>query len=227
MTPQRRSRAHRWTTAVAIGLSASGLSGCATGLKELPYHPQQERLERTLVSVLPVTQHPDLHYWPRVCEPGKASVGLAVLPQRHIYLATSLIDQADDAVLTALIAHGVAHHQLHHAGQRTAVSWLEQAAFKAGGFFVPGLSYGYYIGGPITEVVLNAGQESQADAQTVAYLTRMGRSSQDLLRALEFLVAHGYSERVGRIILHKEDFTNRIADLQRRPPAESHPDSTD
>ena len=212
----------------AVGaLTALLISGCASTVKEIRHHPQQERLERILSTVLPYTDHPDIHYWVRVSEASKHPVGLAVLPQRHVYLTEPLVQQADDAILTALVAHGVAHHRLHHYAQRNAINVVQRAAFKAGGFFVPGLSQGHYLGGPLIEVALSAGQEPAADEKTVEYLKDMGRSEQDLLEALKFLVAHGYTEQVGGITLQREDFANRIASLSRRLSAPSNSPSSE
>ena len=44
----------------------------------------------------------------------------------------------------------------------------------------------------------------------------MGYSAQDLLRALEFMVEHGYAERVGGITGRGRSFTNRISRLRHR-----------
>ena len=98
------------------------LSGCAAGGKEIRHHPKQTRLERILASVLPHTKYPDRQYWVRVAESAEHPVGLAVMQQRHIYLSESLIEQADDAVLTALVVHGVAHHRLHHLTKRSVLN---------------------------------------------------------------------------------------------------------
>ena len=211
---KRRTVPLHWTM---LAMISSIMAGCGTTVKELRRHPQQARLEEVLAVALPYTKYPDLHYWIRVTESTKTSIGLAVLPQRHIYLSESLIDQADEKMITALVVHGIAHHRLHHDTQRSALNVVQRAAFKAGGFFVPGLSQGYRVGGPLMEVALSAGQEPAADAKTVEYLKEMGRSEGDLLAALEFLVTHGYTEQVGRITLRREDFTNRIASLREHP----------
>ena len=210
-----------WVGVVTVLL----FSGCASTVKEIRHHPQQERLDRLLAAVVPHTSDPTIHYWLRVSEAATHPVGLAVLPQRHVYLAEPLVQQAGDAILTALVAHGVAHHRLHHYAQRNAIHFVQRSAFKAGGFFVPGLSHGHYLGGPLLEVALSAGQEPAADAKTVEYLNAMGRSGHDLLDALEWLVTQGYTEHVGHITLQREDFANRIASLRRHlatspaPPA--------
>jgi len=191
------------------------LSGCATSLQEIQHHPQEERLERLLAQILPHTEHPEKHYWVRVSEPTTHQIGLTVLPHRHVYLSASLLEEADDVVVLALLAHGVAHHRLHHYTKRGALRTLQRAAFKAGGFFVPGLGHGHYVGDPLTEVVLSAGQEPSADSKTVTYLIAIGHSEQALIRALEFMMEHGYAERVGRIVTPSKDFASRIARLRR------------
>lgn len=217
--PLRRPSAARLTPWCLLGLLTGGLlSGCGTTLKEIRHHPQQARLEQILATILPQTKHPERHYWIRVAEPTEHPIGLAVLPQRHIYVCASLMDEADEAILTALVAHGVAHHQLRHHRHRGVLLAIQQIAFKVGGFFVPGLSQGHYVGGPLAEVALSAGQEPKADAQTVTYLTRMGYAAEDLRRALEFLVEHEYAERVGRVTLRGRELTNRISALRHADP---------
>lgn len=211
----------RWVNAVMV---LGVLSGCAASVTEIRHHPQQDRLARIVEAVRPHTSHPEVHYWVRASHSPKQPIGLAVFPQRHVYVDESLIKEADDAILTALVVHGVAHHRLHHGGQRMMINLVQRGAFKAGGFFVPGLSHGHRLGGPLIEVMLNAGQEPQADEKTVEYLTEMGRSGQDWRRALEFLAEHGYAERVGNVMLQREDFTNRIAAL--RTPMASAAEST-
>ena len=209
--PSTHGVVDRHLVVLLIGLVSSG---CATSIKEMPHHPAQERLDRILATILPHTSHPDLHYWVRVSEPTEHPVGLAVLPQRHIYLSEPIVEQADETILTTLLTHGVAHHRLHHHGQRSILNVLQRIAFKVGGFFVPGLSHGHHIGGPLAEVALSGGQEPAADAKTITYLTRMGYSEQELRLALEFLAEHGYGERVGRVSVRGREFTNRIAKLR-------------
>ena len=201
---------HAWW----LGAVLIGLSGCAASVTELRHHPQQERLERLLAEILPHTKYPEKHYWVRAAEPTKRRIGLTVLPHRHVYLSADVLDQADDEIVRALLAHGVAHHRLHHHTRRGGARILSRLAFKVGGFFVPGLGYGHYAGDPIAEAAFSAGQEQEADKKTVEYLTRMGRSARDLIQALEFLEAHGYAERVGRLVIPPHRFALRSSALK-------------
>jgi len=198
-------------------LLAAGLlaGGCATTVTELRRHPEQQRLETILAQVLPHTSYPDLHYWVRVSEPLKHPVGLCVLPQRHIYLSEALLKEADETIVRSLLVHGVAHHRLHHHGQRSLFKLAQWAVFKVAGAFVPGVGYGRHVSDPLLEVPLSAGQERQADTKTVTYLARMGRPPEDFVRALEFLAERGYAERVGRVTSRREAFRNRIERLRR------------
>jgi len=220
-------RRSRWAGSVGGWLTALLISGCASTVKEIRRHPQQERLDRILAAVLPHTSDPTIHYWLRVSEASSHPVGLAALPQRHVYLAEPLVQEADEAILAALVAHGVAHHRLHHYAQRNAINVVQRGAFKAGGFFVPGLGHGHYLGGPLLEVALSAGQEPQADAKTVAYLRGMGYAQDDLLHALEWLETNGYSELVGHVRAQGADFTNRIDSLRRHPVPQAHSGAAD
>jgi len=200
----------------ALLLAAVIVGGCAATAKELRRHPQQVRLERLLADVLPETKYPHKHYWVRVADPGKDRIGLAVLPQRHIYIAQSIADEADDALLRALIVHAVAHHRLHHYTQRGLADTAQQAAFKAGGQFVPGLSNAGRLGGPVAEYLMGPVHESRADRKTLVYLQRMGVPEADYARALELLADQGYAERIGRITSRAQSLRRRAAKVRRR-----------
>ncbi len=189
-------------------------TGCSAALEEIHRHPQEARLEETLGRMKSVTSHPEKHYWARVVKPDKHTVGLGVQFQRHIYVSEPLAAQADDAMLAAILAHGLAHHRLHHMGQRSGILTFQKVAFKVGGTFVPGLGYGKYASEALSEVAMGSWQEPSADAKTVEYLSEMGLSGQAWLKALQYLKDQGYAEQVGRMTMRGEDFTGRIAKLQ-------------
>ncbi len=210
MRPRCRRRAG------AALLAACLTAGCAAAVPEIRRHAEQPRLERLLAEVLPHTDHPEKHYWVRVCDPSKDKIGLAVLPQRHIYVAEPLVAVADDAVLRALIAHAVAHHRLHHYNKRGAVELMQRAAFKAGGVFVPGLSHAHYVGGPVSEKLVGPGQESSADDQTLEYLSAMGAPADDFARALELMADRGYAERIGSTASRDQNLRKRAERARKR-----------
>lgn len=193
------------------------VSGCA-GLRvyTIPHDPQQARLERLLASIAPHTDHPEAHYWVRLLKPMKAPIGLWVLPQRHLYFAKSLVDRADDSVLTALLAHGIAHHELHHETKRGVIQSLQYVAFLIGGFFVPGLGFGWFAAEPAVEAGMGFAQEFSADPKTLGYLKPLGYSEEEYIRALEFLTAQHYFERAGKRAMIQRDFSRRIATLRKR-----------
>ena len=199
-------------------LSAAGLllaAGCSAGIREIYKQPQETRLEAVRDRLAPITSEPDAHYWVRVCEPSKQNVGLAVLFQRHIYIAQPIAELPDDKMLTALVAHGIAHHRLHHLGQRSGVLTLQNVVFKVGGNFVPGLGYGKYATEPLSEVAMGSWQEMAADAKTVEYLKEFGYTGKEWLDALVYLQEHGYAERVSQLVMRGSDFTGRIAKLKK------------
>ncbi len=196
-------------------LIAALTGGCAT-VKEIHDHPQQARLEKLVAEVAPHTKYPYKHYWMRVADPGKDHIGLAILPQRHIYIAEPLMTTLDDAMLRALIVHAVAHHRLHHYTERDLANTAQKSAFKAGGQFVPGLSNAGHIGGPITESLMGPPQEAGADRKTLVYLHRMGVPLEDFPRALEALADQGYAERIGLTTSRANKLRSRAAKSRRR-----------
>jgi hypothetical protein len=200
----------------AAGVAAALVAaGCAATVREVHRHPQQDRLERLLAEVPPHTKYPDKHYWVRAADPSKDRIGLAVLPQRHVYLAQALVEEADDGVLRALIVHAVAHHRLHHYTERNVMVGAQQAAFKAGGQFVPGLSKAHYIGGPVIEYAMGPPQERGADRKTLVYLKRMGAPAEDYARALELLAARDLAERIGRTTIRGKRLRARAARVRK------------
>ena len=190
-------------------------AGCGASIHEIRRHPQQERLERLTGQVTPHTKYPEKHYWVRVSEPDAHHIGLTILPHRHIYLSSQLLEEADDDVVLVLLAHGIAHHRLHHHTTRGLARLFQRIVFKVAGAFVPGLSYGTYLGDPIAEAASGANQEAGADDKTAAYLARMGKPPETILRALEWMQTHGYRERVGRLVLSDHEWAPRLAHLRR------------
>ena len=195
----------------ALWLAAALAGVCAATVKEVRDHPQQARLEHLLAEVLPKTKYPHKHYWVRVADPGKDRIGLAVLPQRHIYIAQPIVEQADDAMLRALIAHAVSHHRLHHYTQRDLADTGQKVAFKTGGQFVPGLSNAGHVGGPVSESLMGPPHEASGDRKTRIYLQRMGAPEEDFPRALEFLADRDYAERIGRTTSRPNTLRSRAA----------------
>lgn len=200
---------------VLAALLAAGMSGCAKLVREIPRHAKQERLERLLGLLKPYTSRPEAHYWIRVSEPAEHPIALAVLYQRHIYIAETLMER-DDGFLSALVAHGMAHHRLHHHGKRDVLTVIQKAAFKVGGFFVPGLSHGWRLTDPLAQVAAGAKQEQAADDKTIKYLDEAGYSGRQWLNVLEFMVEQDYGERVGRIGYRDRQLTNRIERLRQK-----------
>lgn len=201
----------------AVALSCLLATGCATAVRTIRADPQEERLERLLTTVTPHTDHPDAHYWVRVFQPPKRQrIDLWILHQRHIYLSEALLEQADDEVLTAILAHGIAHHELRHYAKRGIVQSLQYVAFLVGGVFVPGLSFGWFAADPIVEGVMSMGQEFTADAKTLTYLEKLDYSPEAYIRALEFLKTHDCVERTGGILTTQKGFSSRINAIRKR-----------
>ena len=203
----------------AVVLAGLLMSGCAT-VQVIRSHPQQEHLERLVATILPHTGHPEVHYWVRIAKPTEDRVDLWVLPQQHIYLSDSLVQQADDRVLTALLAHGIAHHELGHHGKRNFIQTLQYWAFQIGGWFVPFLGFGTFAAMPVLEAGMSFTQEFSADAKAVTYLQPLGYSTEDYIRALQFLANHHRAERSGDLLTTQDEFSSRIAQLRRRQPSQ-------
>lgn len=124
-----------------------------------------------------------------------------------------------DALLTALLAHGIAHYDLTHHAKRGIVRGVQYVAFLVGGFFVPGLGLGWPLADQMMEGTMSLGQDFTADAKAVTYLERMDSSAEEYIRALEFLASRHCVERTGGLLTKQEGFAQRIAALKRRRTA--------
>ena len=223
MSVLRWSRRHPGYRTTLVALACLLLVGCATAIRTIRAHPQQDRLERLLATIQPHTGHPEAYTWVRILQPTKRHVDLWVFRQRHIYLSEALVNEADDVILTALLAHGIAHHDLAHHTKRGIMRSVQYVAFLIGGAFVPGLGFGWYVADPVMEGVMSAGQEFSADAKAVTYLEKLGYSVDEYVKALEFLTSHQYVERTGGILTTQEGFSGRIAALRGRHASTDRP----
>jgi Zn-dependent protease with chaperone function len=151
-----------------------------------------------------------------VLRPKNDSPDLWILHDGHLYFSESLVNQADDKVLTALLAHGVAHYELRHHTKREVARGLGMMASAVGGVFLPGLQAAALVTDPAMERLMSAGQEFIADTRAVTYLNPLGHSIDNYVRALQFLAAHAQTERTGSIMTTQEGFSLRIATLRKR-----------
>lgn len=206
-------------TVPLLTLTVVLISGCAS-IQVVQHHPQQRRLEHLLARLSPHTANPQTHYWVRVLQPTDNSADLWILHDGHFYFSESLANQADDKIITALLAHGVAHYELHHHTKRGLVQSFGILASAVGGFFVPGLQAASLATTPATEGLMSAGQEFTADARTLTYLNSLGYSIDDYADALQFLVAHAYTERTGSIMTTQQGFSRRITALRESQTAQ-------
>ncbi len=210
-------------------IAALAVGGCAT-VQTIPHHAQQERVERLLATVLPYSEHPNTHYWVRIIRPDPRTAHFLVLSQEHLYFTETLVSAADDAILTALLAHGVAHHEIHHLAKRDSVRGAATTLAMVASCIVPGTSAVGLVADPMIEGAMSTPQEFTADIRAIIYLEHMGYTVDDYVRALEFLSTHHYAERTGGVVTTEQRFSSRIAAIRRRhvsPTAAHTPKSTD
>ena len=187
----------------------AGLSGCAS-VREMTNYPEQGRLDRLVMSIAPCSSSPDTHNWVRVPQPKKKLPDMWVSGQRHVYFSERLIKEADDQLLTMLLAHGVAHYELHHLGHRSVLGGLEYLGFFAGGLFVPGLGLGYLLTTPVIDAVVGVPQEFRADVKALSCLEQMGYTVDDYVKVLEFMRSHHFTERTRYLFSSDEQFASRV-----------------
>lgn len=197
-------------------------SGCAhTPTNVIRNHHAETRLNDLAEPVIALTKKPNEHYWLRVVggRPERP-VDLWVLHNRHLYFSERLVTQVTEETLLCLIAHGVAHNDLHHERKRSVLYWLQYFAFLVGGAFVPGLGLGYLVTAPITDRSASSLQEYSADQRAIEYLTALGVPPKAYVRTLEVMQTGQFVERSGHYITTQQsDFESRIRALHERTRA--------
>lgn len=199
--------------ALVLFFSSAGCAHAPT--KVIRNHHAEMRLSELAVQMIALTGKPNEHYWLRVVggQP-KRPVDLWVLHNRHLYFSERLVTQVSEETLLCLIAHGVAHSDLHHERKRSVLYWLQYFAFLVGGAFVPGLSLGYLVTAPITDKGASSLQEYSADQRAIEYLTALGVPLEAYICALEVMQAGEFVERSGRYITTQQrGFESRIRAL--------------
>lgn len=199
--------------ALVVFVSSAGCAHAPT--KVIRNHPAETRLTELAGPVIALTGKPTEHYWLRVAGgQSKRPVDLWVLHNRHVYFSERLVTHVPEETLLCLIAHGVAHSDLHHYRKRSILYWLQYFAFLVGGTFVPFLNLGYLVTAPITDRGASSLQEFSADQRAIEYLTALGVPPEAYVRALEVMQAGRFVERAGRYITTQQrDFESRIRTL--------------
>lgn len=202
--------------ALVVFLSSVGCAHAPT--KVIRNHPAETRLTELAEPVIALTKKPSEHYWFRVAAgQSKRPVDLWVLHNRHVYFSERLVAHVPEETLLCLIAHGVAHSDLHHYRKRSVLYWLQYVAFLVGGAFVPFLNLGYLVTAPITDKGASSLQEFSADQRTMEYLAALGVPPGAYVRALEVMQAGEFVERSGRYITTQQrKFEPRIRALRER-----------
>lgn len=201
-----------WMTLCCLAICGCGMT--PKRASEVP-HPQQSHVE-TLADRLMSQINTEEKCWVQILSLKKPKADLEVLAQWHVRLSERLVAEADDTVLTALLAHAIAHHELHHVRTGGIVDGVIGVASVIPALVSPVVGLVSLTVGEATSRAASSGigavQERRADGQAVVYLRSLGYSVDDYIRTLEFMDMHRFKEKTGRTTTKK--FSHRIRELR-------------
>ncbi len=149
---------------------------------------QAERLQRTMVPLLRVMDHPRSSGQVRVAVVDDPQINAGSAGSGEFIVTTGLLQRATDDQLLAVLAHEVAHDDLGHvaraqalgAGLGVATVLLDQV-FPGSGLFTP-------IAGTLVARAYGRTEEYEADLHGVELLHRLGRPKEVMIDTLTWLM---------------------------------------
>jgi predicted Zn-dependent protease len=211
---QRRTVLHRTTRGVAAGLTLAALvAGCAavstggsstgsasptsrdtsrapasTATKATPVSGEQAtRIKNVMVPLMRVMDHP--------LDPSKVKIG--ILDDTHInaasagggefYVTRGLLEKANDAELSGVLAHELAHDDLGHVAKAQRIGTLANIGMVILDQISPALGAVASIPAQIGLNKYTQREEYQADAHGAELLQRAGSSKQVMIDTLTWL----------------------------------------
>jgi Zn-dependent protease with chaperone function len=181
-----------------------------------PVDPAQaERLQRLMVPLIRAMDHPRPLDQVKVGVVADPHINAANAGNGQFYVTTGLLEKANDDRLQAVLAHEIAHEDLGHvakaqalgAGLNIGMIILDQI-FPGSGAITP-------IAGELIFRSYTRQEEYAADAHGVALLERVGKSRQQMIDTLTWLLRTEGSTSGGFFSTHPAT-GDRIEALQRR-----------
>ena len=179
---------------------------------------QAERLKRVMVPLIKAMNKPRELSQVKVGIMDDPDINAANAGNGEFYVTTGLLQKANDAQLTAIMAHEVAHEDLGHvakaktlgAGLNIGVIILDQ--------IIPGSGNITPIAGALVSRAYSRKEEYEADKHGVELLKRTGQSPQLMVDTLTWLMQNAGSGGGGFFATHPatEDRINALRQVSAR-----------
>ncbi len=150
---------------------------------------QAERLERIMLPLLKVMDHPLPADRVKISVIDDPSINAGSAGSGHFFVTAGLLQRANDEHLLGVLAHEVAHEDLGHvARQQTLGAGLNIASIVIGSLF-PGVGQFAPLAGNLVVRAYGRNEEYQADQHGAELIRRLGQSPQIMVDTLNWLLA--------------------------------------
>jgi putative metalloprotease len=174
---------------------------------------QAERLQRVMVPLLKGMNKP--------LQPSQVKVGIMDDPSINaanagggqFLVTTGLLQKANDDQLRAVLAHELAHEDLHHVAKAQALGTGLSIGSVILDQIIPGAGALTPIAGELAMRGYSRKEEYAADAHGVDILERTGRTKQEMIDTLNWLIQQTGGSKGGFLATHPGT-SDRIQALQ-------------
>src|SRR5438874_3728848 len=149
---------------------------------------QAERLKRVMVPLMAAMDHPLKPNQVKVGIMDDTNINAAIAGQGYFYVTRGLLEKANDAQLSGVLAHELAHDDLGHVAKAQRIgTGLSIGAVLLDQIF-PGAGAIAPIAGQLVMNKYTQREEYQADAHGAQILERAGSSKQVMVDTLNWLM---------------------------------------
>ena len=149
---------------------------------------QVERLKKAMIPLLQVMDHPLSPSQVKVGIMDDPSINAANAGNGEFYVTTALLQKASDDQLMAVMAHEIAHQDLGHVAKAQALGTGLNIGAVILDQIIPGSSKVAPIAGALISRSYSRSEEYAADRHGVELLQRVGRSKEQMINTLTWLM---------------------------------------
>jgi Zn-dependent protease with chaperone function len=175
---------------------------------------QGERLKRIMVPLIGAMDKPRDLKQVKMGIMDDPSINAANAGNGEFFVTTGLLQKANDAQLTAILAHEVAHEDLGHVAKAQALGTGLNIGVVLLDQIIPGSSALTPIAGALVSRAYSRREEYAADAHGAELLERTGKSKQQMIDTLTWLMQQSGPDSGGFFATHPGT-DDRIAALKK------------
>ena len=177
---------------------------------------QAERLQRIMIPLFKGMNKPLDPSQVKVGVMDDPSINAANAGNAQFLVTTGLLQKANDDQLRAVLAHELAHEDLHHVAKAQALGTGLNIGAAILDQIIPGSGMIAPIAGQLAMAGYSRKEEYAADAHGVDILERTGHSKQEMVDTLNWLIQQTGGSKGGFLATHPGT-SDRIQALQSHP----------